>query len=290
MILFASFIHSVVQTNYHIIGILLVNAAALAIVSGRLWNPVWSREIRVKGLLRQAAVTLLAVMAVYSGMTLAGTLLEGRGHAALKGGRLREAERRFVQAAAADPWQSAFPDALSAVRYRLYESGGGDGCLSLAIESEIEASIRNPLDFRYPSRLGFLYVAAMDLFPDAAKGTFLGASLASYEKAIMLNPHSAEIRYQKAVVLRTAGRGAEARRLIEDVLSEEPRYARGWAFLGEVLEGEDRTKAVAAYEKAAELYYTYGKAAGGPDEREFLSLDVKAIENRARELKADRGR
>ncbi len=285
-ILFASFVHSFFQTNYHIIGLLLVNAAALAVVSGRLWSPAWTRDIRAKGLVRPAAVVLLAVMTLYSGMTLAGTLLEGRGRAALEAGRLREAERRFVQAAAADPWQSSFPDDASAVRYRLYESGGGDGCLSLAIESEMEAAIRSPLDFRYPSRLGFLYAGAMARFSGAGKGVLLGASLAAYEKAIMLNPHSAEIRYQKAVMLRTAGRREESRRLIEAVLSEEPRYARGWAFLGEVLEGEDRQRAIAAYDKAANLYYTYRKSAIDPDEKEFMTLDVTAVENRVRELKA----
>jgi len=290
MILFASFLNSFFQTNYHIIGLLLVNAAALAVVSGRLWNPVWTREIRVKGLLRHAAVALLAVMAAYSGMTLAGTLLDGRGHAALEAGRLREAERRFVLAAAVDPWRSTFPDSASAVRYRLYESGAGDDCLSMAIESEMDASIRNPLDSRYPSRLGFLYVKARDRFPGAQDGMILAASLAAYEKAIMLNPHSAEMRYQKALVLRAAGRGEESRRLIEDVLAEEPRYARGWVFLGEVLEGKDLKKAIAAYDKAIELYYTYGKTTSDPDEREFLSLDVKAVEKRARELKAGRGR
>ncbi len=286
MILFASFAHSFLQTNYHIIGLLLVNAAALAVVSGRMWNPLWTREIRVKGLVRGAAVALLAAMAVYSGMTLAGALLEGRGRAALEAGRLREAERRFVLAAAVDPWQSSFPDAASAVRYRLYQSGGGDAWLSQAIEAEMEASIRSPLDFRYPERLGFLYLQAMDRFPGAGKGTIIEASLAASEKAIMLNPHSAEIRYQKAVALRTAGRREESRRLIEEVLAEEPRYARGWVFLGEVLEGEDRKRAIDAYEKAANLYYTYGKSAIDPEEKEFMTVDVTAVQNRVRELKA----
>ncbi len=288
-ILLASFLTALVQTNYHIIGLLLVNAAALAIVSGRLWEPVWTREIQVKGILRPAAVTLLGAMAAYAGLTLAGTLLAAGGQRALEGGRLRDAERRFVQASAADPWQAAFPDSLSAVRYRLHESGSGDDSLALAIESEMEATIRNPLDFRYPARLGFLYLEAMDRFPGSGKGMLLAASLAAYDKAIMLNPHSSEIRYQKAVVLRAAGRREESRRLIENVLSDEPRYARGWVFLGEVLEREDRGRAIAAYEKAAKLYYTYGTSVSDPDEMEFVKLDVKAVERRIRELRAGAG-
>lgn len=288
-ILLASFLTSLVQANYHIIGLLLLNAAALAIVSDRLWTPVRIREIRLKGLLRPAALALVAVMAIYSGLTVAGTLLERSGRGALKAGRLRDAERRFHQAASADPWQSSFPDDASAVRYRLYESLGDDACLSLAIESEMDAATRNPLDFRYPFRLGFLYARAMTRFSDAGNRAVLGASLAAYDKAVMLNPHSAEIRYQKAVVLRAAGRREESRRLIEDVLAEEPRYARGWVFLGEALEGGDRPNAIAAYEKAVNLYYTYGKSASDPEEKEFMALDVKAVEGRVRELKAGAG-
>ena len=290
IILFVSFLHSLVETNYHILGILLVNAAALAVVSTRLWRPLWEREVRLKGLVRGASIALLLAMVVYSGMTLAGTLFEGRGHAALKDGRLREAERRFVQAAAADLWQSSFPDSASAVQYRLYESGAGSDFLSMAVESEMDASTRNHLDFRYPARLGFLYVKAMDHFPDARKEKILGASLAAYTRAIRLNPHSAEIRVQKALALRAAGRGEESRRLLGEVLSDEPRYPAGWFFLGEALEREDRQKALAAYEKAIDLYYTYGKSAIDPDEKGFLFLDVKAVEKRVRELKEDQGR
>ncbi len=288
-ILFASFLSSIVQANYHIVGILLVNAVALSIVSGRLWSPAWSGEIRLKGILRPAAVVLLAAMVAYSASTLAGTLLEWSGRRALEAGRLRDAERRFLQAAAVDPWQSSFPDDASAVQYRLYGSRAGDAYLSRAIESELEASARNPVDFRYPFRLGFLYAAAVPHFPGAGKGAILGASLAACEKAIMLNPHSAEIRYQKAAVLRMAGRRKESLRLIEDVLSEEPRYARGWAVLGELLEGDDPKRAVAAYEKAANLYYTYEKSAIDPEEKEFMTLDVKAVEARVRALKAGAG-
>jgi tetratricopeptide (TPR) repeat protein len=290
MILFASFLHAVVETNYHIIGFLLLNAAALSVVSGRLWKPVWETTIRVGGGVRWASLALLAAMAAYSGMTLGGTLLEARGNAALRAGQFEGAALRFSRAAAVDPWRASSPDSAAAALYRLYESGGGGDSLSRAVESEMEATIRNRLDFRFHARLGFLYAEALDRFPESGRGTILGASLAAYEKAVMLNPHSAEIRYRKALMLRTAGRAEESRRLIEVVLSEEPRYARGWVFLGEVLERDDRKKAVAAYEKAIELYYTYAKMAADPAEREFLALDFKAVEKRVRELKADRGR
>lgn len=288
VLLLASFLHAAVVTNYHVIGILLLSAAALSVVSGRLWKPVWEKTIRVRGGVRWACLGLLSAMAAYSGMTLGGTLLEGRGHAAFTAGRFEGAAREFARAAAVDPWRASSPDSRAAVLYRLYESGGGGDCLSSAVESEMEATIRNRLDFRYHARLGFLYAQAMDRFPEAGKGVILGASLAAYEKAIMLNPHSAEIRYRKALLLRTAGRAEESRRLIEEVLADEPRFARGWVLLGEILEVGEPQKAVAMYQKALDLYYTHGKKASDPDEREFLSLDDKAVETRVRELRADR--
>ena len=289
-ILFASFLHAVVETNYHIIGFLLLNAAALSVVSGRLWMPVWEKTVRVGGGVRWACLALLAAMSAYSGMTLGGTLLESRGIAALRAGQFEGAALQFSRAAAVDPWRASSPDSGAAALYRLYESGGGGGYLSRAVESEMDATIRNPLDFRFHARLGFLYAEALDLFQESGRGTILRASLAADEKAIMLNPHSAEIRYQKALMLRKAGRVEESRRLIEEVLADEPRFARGWALMGEFLEAGDREKATAMYEKALDLYYTHGKRAAGPDEREFLSLDDKAVETRVRELRADRKR
>ena len=283
-ILLVSGLHAALETNYHVPGLLLVNAAALAVVSGRLGGALGEREIRIKGVVRWSGVALLLAMTAYSGMTLAGALLEGRGQAALQEGRAREAERRFLLAASADPLRANSPDAASAARFALYEAGMDPGDLSGAIASEREALERNPCESLYAGRLGFLLARASAYYRGEGRGRVLAAGLAAYDKALMLNPHAAEMKYQKALLLAAANRAGEARLLLRSLLGEEPGYARGWVLLGELLESDDRTMALDAYKKALDAHIRFGNAARDQEEKDFTSIDVEAVRRRIRDI------
>ncbi len=283
-VLLVSGLHAVLDANYHVPGLLLVNAAALAVVSGRLGRVLGEREIRIKGVVRWAGLALLLAMMAYSGMTLAGALLEGRGRAALRDGRPREAERRFLLAAAADPLRATSPDAASAARFALYEAGKDPGDLSLAIEAESEALDRNPREYLYAGRLGFLHARASGHDPGEGRNKALAAGLAACDKALMLNPHSAEMKYQKAFLLAAAGRAGEARLLLRAMLGEEPGYARGWVLLGDLLESDDRAMALDAYGRALDAQTRFGNAARDQEEKEFVTIDADAVRRRIREI------
>ncbi len=283
-VLLVSGLHSALETNYHVPGLLLVNAAALAVLSGRLGTAVGELKVRIKGVVRWTGVALLLLMTAYSGMTLAGALLERSGHAALKDGRPREAERRFLLAAGADPLRATAPDAASAARYALFGTGNDGGDLSRAIAWEREAVGRNPCEYLYAGRLGFLLARASGFYPQEERGKVVGAALAAYDKALMLNPHAAEMKYQKAVLLAAAGRAGEARRLLGAMLGEEPGYARGWVLLGELLESDDPTMALDAYRRALDAHFRIGARTREEEEKEFTAIDVEAVRRRIRDL------
>lgn len=283
-VLLVSGLHAVLETNYHVPGVLLVNAAALAVLSGRPGPALAEREVRIKGVVRWTGVALLLAMTAYSGMTLAGAVLEKSGRAALADGRAREAERRFLLAASADPLRATAPDAASAARFAIHEAGKDPGDLSAAIASENAAIERNPCEPLYAARLGFLLGRASAYYRGEGRDRVLAAGLAAYDRALMLNPRAAEMKYQKAVLLAAAGRAGEARDLLRSLLAEEPGYARGWVLLGELLESEDRTMALDAYRKALDAHTRFGNAARDQEEKDFTAIDVEAVRRRIRGL------
>jgi tetratricopeptide (TPR) repeat protein len=290
MVLFASFLHSFLEYNYHVFGMLLINAAALAIVSGRLWHPVAAAELNLGAATKGLCLLFLGCLTAYSGSTYAATALGDCGSDAFRTGRMREAHRYYDRAAATDPWRAIYPDSSSAAQYRRYEKNEGREFLFGAIEDEKEAARRNPLDYRYPARLGFLFSKAVDYFPPPARKEILESSLRSYDRAIALNPHSADLRYLKALLLKMAGHPGEARELIEAALRDEPRYVKGWILLADLLENEDQTKSLAAYETALSVNARYRNEAYESYEKEFVELDGKMVEKRVQVLRSKLGK
>lgn len=286
VVLAASFLHSFVEYNYHVFGLLLVNAAALAVVSNRLFEPLWEAEISLSRASRFFGLLLLGLCAAYSAATLAGAALERKGTAAFRGGRMEEADRHFTLAARADPWRATYPDSASAVRYRLYESGKGKGYLFGALEMEQEAYRRNPIDFRYPARLGYLFSKAAFHFAEPVRGRILDSAFRFYDEAVALNPHSADLRYLKASLLAMTGRKDKARALLEAVLADEPRYVPGWVLLGELLEEVEPQRALSCYEKARAVHAAWIGKAAESYEREFLALDDNIVATRIARLRS----
>jgi O-antigen ligase len=289
MILFASFLHSFIDFNYHVFGLLLLSASALA-AAGSLWKPLREYELRLAGPVRVAGLGILVAMAVYTGMVYAGNVMESRGERAVKAGRLAEAGLSFERAASTDPWRATAPDQASAVLFRRYEEEKKEEFLGRAIEWEMEAHLRNPLEYRYAERLGFLYAKAAGGFVRGGRAMMLEAALRSYDQAILRNPHSAPLKLRKALLLRAVRGNDTSRILVEEILREEPRYAKAWVTLGEFLEGSDPKRAVTAYENAVAIVTRYNTAANDAVEKEFLEVNVRDVGSRIRRLRGEEER
>jgi len=288
MLLFASFLHSFIDFNYHVFGLLLLSASALAAAgSGSLWKPLREFELRLTGPVRAAGLGILVTMAVYAGMVYAGNVMESRGERAANAGRLGEAGLWFERAASTDPWRATGPDQASAVLFRRYEEEKKEEFLGRAIEWEMEAHLRNPLEYRYAERLGFLYAKAAGQFRGGGREMMVEAALRSYDQAILRNPHSAPLKFRKALLLRGAGGNDESRILVEEILREEPRYAKAWVTLGELIEGSDPRRAVTAYENAVAIVTRYNTSPKDAVEKEFLDVSVRDAGSRIRRLRGE---
>ncbi len=291
MILFVSFLHSFIDFNYHVLGLLLLSASALAAAgSGLFWKPLGEFELRLAGPVRVAGLGILIAMGVYAGMTYTGNEMESRGERAAKAGRYEEAILWFERAAAMDPWRATGPDQASAILFRRYEAERNGEILGKAIEWEMEARLRNPLEYRYAERLGLLYSKAAGEYRGGGRAMMVEAALRSYDHAIGRNPHNAPLAYRKALFLRAAGSEDACRVLLEEILREEPRYAKAWATLGELHERSDPKEAVSAYENAVAIVTRYNTAAMDAVEKEFLDVDVKAVDSRIRRLRGEEER
>lgn len=118
----------------------------------------------------------------------------------------------------------------------------------------------------------------------------MAASFRMYDKAIALKPHTVDLRYLKARLLKMAGLPDEARTLIETALFDEPRHVKGWVLLGELKEGADPPGALRAYEQALSIHNRYRDQAGEPYEKEWVELDQKMMEAKIRSLRSGLGR
>jgi O-antigen ligase len=285
LILFASGLHSLLEFNYHILGFLLVNAAALALVSGRLWRPLFEVRLGAGRAVRWSGLFLLAVMSAYAAATYAGSVFEARGNAAMAAGRASEALGAFRAAEAVDPLKSSAPDLVASLLLARFESTRDQLMLAEAIEHEMEASIRNPFEYRYHERLGLLYARVSEVGSGGAfRASMHGPALGAYDRAIALNPFSPGLRYRKALLLHSLGADAEAAASIRRLLEDEPRYAKGWALLGDVRERTgDRTGALAARRQALSLRERYGPLAKEAYERGFFEFDPVEVERRMKQ-------
>lgn len=286
LILFASGLHSLLEFNYHILGFLLVNAAALALVSGRLWRPLFEVRLGAGLAVRCCGLLLLATLSAYAAATYAGAVFEARGKAALAAGQAGEALGAFRAAAAVDPLKSSAPDLVASLLLSRFESTRDRSLLAEAIEHEMEASLRNPLEYRYHERLGLLYVKVSEVGSgDAFRAAMHGAAHAGYDRAIALNPFNAKLRHRKALLLHSLGADAEAEAMIRRMLDDEPRYAKGWALLGDVRERMgNRSGALDARRQALALRERYGPVAKEGYEMDFFDFDPGEV---GRRMKAE---
>jgi predicted Zn-dependent protease len=118
----------------------------------------------------------------------------------------------------------------------------------------------------------------------------LASSLRHYDRAIEWIPHSANLRYLKATLLKMAGRPDMSRPVIEAVLRDEPRFVKGWLLLAELLENEDADASLAAYEKAVHVNSVYRDRAIESYEKEFVELDDKMVQERVHALRSKLGK
>lgn len=278
-------IHSLVECNLHVFGFLLMNSVIFAAVVSKTWTPVIERSLQVTLPIRLGSSILLVLFIVYSMATFAGSLLFDSGLNSFRSGDAAGALAKFRKASMIDPWRSTPPDSASLAAYRLYERDRNKARLSESLEYMQEALSRNPVDFRYPARVAFLLeeMARRSKRPEFSK-IVLAAAFNQHDRAIRLAPHSADLRYNKAVALNNVGLREDAISLMREVLVDEPRYAKGWMLLGTLSAESDRPLALVAYRTALDVRSQWLPKMSEAYEKDFLDVDEKRISEMIRRI------
>jgi tetratricopeptide (TPR) repeat protein len=167
-----------------------------------------------------AAVLLLACQhLVYGPVLRAGALLEN-GHRAWSAGEMREAERVYLEAAAADPWWDEPWQALAALRHQVWWQQPDD-VRFLQFYAALERMLTlNPRSSNARA-LGADWLAAAYL--RAGNKEWLAQALAQCRRAVELYPNEALGHARMALLYELAGNRLEAAREAEVALHLDAR-------------------------------------------------------------------
>ena len=128
------------------------------------------------------------------------------------------------------------------------------GRIDQAVEMFRATVAASPQDPRGHYNLG---VCLTELLPKAkpnARAALTTEARAAFEKALTLDPRSAEVHYAFATLYSENGDHARAAELVRTALAFKPGWSDGWNNLGNHYEGlGERAAAVAAFDRALEL-------------------------------------
>jgi tetratricopeptide (TPR) repeat protein len=193
------------------------------------------------------AILLLAV----STATVAGKTAHRIGVSRFQLGDISGAERMFRMAIGVDPFCDTYPDAMAALGHRLYLEGirGGNpdplrakSLLTESIRWEAKAVSLSRRDFRMTSRLSRLFV---DRYGVSRREEDLSASIDWADRALEINPYSAEKLWDRAELLILDRRPVDAVADLTRAVSIEPNFCRGYAKLAGMTKGKDDPQSLA---------------------------------------------
>ena len=243
--LLVSGIHAMFDFNFHEIGLVVLDVILLGALLAwlppapsrfRLSAPPWLKRLGVAGV-----ILLLAV----STATVAGKIAHRNGVSHLRRGDISGAERLFRTAIGVDPFCDTYPDAMAALGHRLYLEGtrGGNpdplrakSLLTESIRWEAKAVSLSRRDFRMTSRLSRLFV---DRYGVSRREEDLSASIDWADRALEINPYSAEKLWDRAELLILDRRPVDAVADLTRAVSIEPNFCRGYAKLAGMTKGKD---------------------------------------------------
>lgn len=263
-VLVLSGVHALFNANFHVFGIFVLDAVMLGALLASLPEPR-SPAVAVPDWGRFAGIPCFTVLLVATFSAVLGSWSFDRGERLLRDGDLPGAERSFQAAALVDPFRAVYPDALSAIRYRRYSaereaSVPGSGLAATHLDESIRwegrAVTLNPRETKYLQRLSSLFA---EKYWFRGRSADLDSAMVLASRSLEIQPYSAEALWYRAWVSATGGRIEPAIRDLEQAVSFEPNFCRGYDKLAEMSGRTDPAASVAWEEKA----YACRKRAAG---------------------------
>ena len=203
----------------------------------------------------------------------------GQAHA--KAGRQDLAWYWLEWASWIDPGTTGYHDALARASLHRFEQSREPQWLVKAVEEERLATELNPLDGRFPYRLGTIFdsMARQGVSLDQ-QGSALKEATDAYHQAIRIDPYSPLNYMGLANIALSQGRRNEARSWLQQAVAYEPNYLPAHLRLAELsLSDGNVTDARSEFETIVAVQKRYQRGAMNDLEHQFLDVNPSALQN-----------
>ena len=209
----------------------------------------------------------------------AGWYVHERGQAEAQVGRPELALDWFRRASLIDPGTTGFHDDIARTSVQLFHRSGDPQWLVRAVEEEGQAIELNPLDGRFPYRLGTIYdlLANQKVSKDQREFLLTQAGQA-YEQAIHADPYWPLSYMALANIRLPQGRVDEAKSWLQRAVATEPNFLPARVLLAELsLKGGDGAFAKSEFDAIVAIKQKYDGWVLSDLERQFLDVDLHSL-------------
>lgn len=236
--------------------------------------PFFSHPVRV-------ALVLLGgvVLAVLIIQPAAGWYAHERGQAEAQVGRQDLALDWFRRASLIDPGTTGYHDASARTLVQLFHQSGDPQRLVKAVEEEEQAIYLNPLDGRFPYRLGTIYgLLAEQSFSKDQRDLLLNQAAQAYDQAIHADPYSPLSYMALANIRLSQGRVEEAKLWLQRAVGTEPNYLPARTLLAELsLKAGEHEAAQSEFDAIVAVKRKYEREVLSDIERQFINVDLSPL-------------
>ena len=220
------------------------------------------------------------VLAVLIIQPAAGWYAHERGQAEAQIGRQDLALDWFHRASLIDPGTTGYHDAIARTLVQLFHQSGDPQWLVKAVDEEGQAIELNPLDGRFPYRLGTIYgVLAEQHFSKDQRDLLLNQAAQAYEQAIRADPYSPLSYVALANIRLPQGRVEEAKLWLQRVVGTEPNFLPARALLAELsLKAGEHEAAQSEFDGIVAVKRKYAQSVQSDIERQFIHVDLSTLE------------
>ena len=206
----------------------------------------------------------------------AGWYAHERGQAETQVGQQDLALDWYRRASLIDPGTTGYHDAAArALVQRFYQSGDPQWLMN-AVEEEGQAIELNPLDGRFPYRLGTIYglLAEQKLSKDH-RNLLLNQAAQAYEQALQADPYSPLSYMALANIRLPQGQVDEAKSWLQRAVATEPNFLPARTLLAELaFKAGEHESAQSEFNAIVAIKQKYERWVLSGIERQFLDVDL----------------
>ena len=206
------------------------------------------------------------------------SFMQGQVHA--NEGRQDLAWDWLERASRIDPGTTGYHDALARASLQRFQESGDRQWLLRAVEEEQVAIELNPMDGRFPYRLGTIFgLLARQTLSHDQQAAVTNEAVEAYEQAKRIDPYSPLNYVGLADIAMEQGRKQEARSWLRQAIRYEPNYLPAHMRLAEMSLSEGDVKdARAELDTIIAAQRRYQRRTMTDLERQFLDVDSAALE------------